>query len=197
MAIFDVEHLTWPFIFFPGVCVAALIAIDNKFRGPYFALPNAVFGDIDSGLSLLDMQIIRALGRRAIYLFGTGMFLKVLDYQNLDIVAVLSIGGFLVIWPTFFKPLPQYVKRSDWEVMCLYLLYIVSFPLFGVIGAATPRLVLAATRQTVPELMRDNLATLIVWAPIGVLALTMLFFIKKMLRNKIDQRATELGTELL
>lgn len=185
---FDPEHLSWPFIFFPGSLIAVLIGLDNRYRGPYFAIADVVFGDIDSGRGLLDREVIGSLLRRIIYLVIAGFLLSLLKFKAFDIASVFFISGFLMIWPAFLKPLPKYTRYSDWEVFCLWVFYAVSCIGFGLFGASVPSIIKAITGQAPFPLIRDNVIASATILVLSLGAQGLIFLLKLPLRGKVAER---------
>jgi hypothetical protein len=183
--IFDTQHLGWPFVLIPAVAVAAAISLDNRLFGPYFAIVDVVFNDFGSGYSWHDREILFAFVRRVGYVIAMGLLLNAFHYQLVDIAAVFLVSGFLMIWPAFGHPLPVYARKSDWQVLLVWALYVASVVSFGLFGARVWMLIGAFAGQQTWDFIRGN----VLW---GALMLGLGIFLSAFragLQNSLGKRS--------
>lgn len=154
---FDTQHLGWPFIVVPAIALAAAISYDNRWFGPYFAIADVVFRDFGTGYRWHDREILYSVGRRAGYAAALGFVLNVAHYQLVDIAAVFLVAGLLMLWPAFGHPLPIYARKSDWHVLAVWTLYVLSIVSFGLFGAKLWTLIGAISGQQPWDFIRGNL----------------------------------------
>lgn len=170
MAYFDPQHLSWPFVLVPAISIAAILKLDNRFFGPYFAIVDLIFNDFGSGYKWNDKEILLSFTRRIAYITALGVILRLCHYRLADAAAVFLITGFLLIWPAFGRPLPVYARKSDWQVLLVWALYIVAVVAFGMFGANFLSLVQGLTGQPAGIFIRDALLASLFWVALGLIA---------------------------
>jgi hypothetical protein len=170
MAFFDSQHLSWPFVLIPAITIAAILKLDNRFFGPYFAIVDVVFNDFGSGYKWNDREILLAFTRRFAYISFFGAILHFAHYRLSDIGAVFLIAGFLLIWPAFGRPLPVYARKSDLHVLLVWALYIVTVVAFGMFGATFLSLIQAITGQAPEKFIPQALLGSSFWVALGLIA---------------------------
>lgn len=170
MVHFDPEHLSWPFILLPAILIAAVLKLDNRYLGPYFAIADIALGDFGSGYKWNDREIIQSFTRRLTYVIVAGAALDGGQYRPPDIAAVLFIAGFLLIWPAFGHPLPVYARKSDWHVLLAWALYVLSIVGFGMFGAKLLTLIQAITGQSPSQFIREALLGSFLWLLLATVA---------------------------
>ncbi|OBY29100.1 hypothetical protein ACT18_24930 [Mycolicibacter kumamotonensis] len=159
------------FIIGPAIVVAAAIALDNRLRGPYFAIVDVVFGDFGSGYHWYDKEILLSFVRRVAYIIGVGLLLNAFHYRLIDVAAVFLVAGFLMIWPAFGHPLPVPARKSDWHVLAVWAAYVASVVLFGLFGARSWALIGAISGDEPWKFMRGSLLSWVLTL-IGALLVT-------------------------
>jgi hypothetical protein len=170
MAYFDPDHLSWPFILAPSIIIAAVLKLDNRYFGPYFAIVDIVFNDFGSGYKWNDREILLSFTRRLAYIIVSGVILHFSHYRLSDIAAVFLIAGFLLIWPAFGHPLPIYARKSDWQVLFVWALYMVTIVAFGMFGATFLSLIQEITGQSPAKFIREALLGSLFWAALGLIS---------------------------
>jgi hypothetical protein len=163
---FNPQHVGWAFVVVSAVILAVSIGFDNRYIGPYFPILDVVFNEFGTGYSWHDREILGSLARRFIYVVGLGAFLNWCGYQFPDTVAVFFIAGFLMIWPAFFRPLPVYASRADWQVLLVWGLYILSVAAAGSFGARALALIQALSGQSTATFVRGLVVQTVVLAVI-------------------------------
>jgi hypothetical protein len=164
---FDTHHLAWPFVVVPAVLAASAINADNRYWGPYFAVADLVLNEYGTGYGWKYRPVLYALGRRVAYLIGIGVLLQLVGYGSINTASVFMIAGFLLIWPAFFRPLPVYAAKKDWQVMSVWALYVLGVLAAGMLGANGGKLIKIASGQAPSEFLRQTIVQSVFW--IGVL----------------------------
>lgn len=166
MEFFNPQHPGWAFVVLPAVFLAVLIGFDNRYIGPYFPVLDIVFNEFGTGYKWHDREILWSLTRRFTYVVVLGAFINWCGYQFSDTVAVFLIAGFLMIWPAFFRPLPVYASKADWQVLLVWGLYILSIAAGGSFGARALALVQALSGQSTATFVRGLIVQTVVLAVI-------------------------------
>ncbi|WP_373199976.1 hypothetical protein [Mycobacterium marinum] len=154
MEFFDPQHLGWAPVLIPAIALAMLIALDNRYIGPYFPILDVVFNEFGTDYSWRHKEIVRSLTRRFIYVTSLGALLNWCGYQFPDAVAVFFVAGFLMIWPAFFHPLPVYASKADWQVLLVWGLYVLTIAAAGSFGARALALIQALSGQSTQQFAR-------------------------------------------
>lgn len=127
---------TWPWVVIPGFILAIAVNLDNKYLGPYFALTDLVFGDMQpNGIQWYkDPARRNAVLRRIVYAIIAGFVTNSLGADWTTTLIATTLGGILLVWPAAFRPLPSYVSFKDWQVLFLWITYAASYGAFGLAG---------------------------------------------------------------
>lgn len=181
--------MSWWLIFLPAVAIASIVSLDNKYVGPYFALADAVFNEYHAEVRWTNRQVVGKLFRRACYLFLSGLALSICGYRPIEILGVAFIAAFLLIWPAFFRSLPRYARVADWEVISLWVFFVLSCVMFGLLGASTAAIVQLLTGKPTTELLRDHILTALITFPFGVIFTASWF----PLQQRLERRESERG----
>lgn len=184
---FDPAHLSWPFVLVPGVVIALVVSADNKYVGKYFALADAVFNKYGNQVRWSNREIRGKLIRRACWLIVFGFILAFIHYRAADIAGVFLIVGLLMIWPAFFHPLPSYDRVSGFEVVCLWVTFVISCVGFGLAGASIPPLMHAISGEASSKLIKENLAMFLISIPVSIVFTALWFPIQ----NRIQRQRSD------
>jgi len=166
----DPDHLSWLFILIPAIIIAGVLKLDNRYCGPYFAIADVILSDFGSGYKWNDQEILRSLLRRFAYVVIAGVILSISQYRLPDIAAVFLVAGFLLIWPAFGHPLPVYARKSDWQVLLVWGLYVLAIVAFGMFGANASAFIQAVTGESASEFIRQDIFGSVFWVALGSLA---------------------------